>query len=104
MNAKQTKYIYDILGGDDGRKLYDAVQKAIDKAKALGADIIIGLGHLGVDPSSSPWTSEEVIANTTGFDAFIDGHSHRHGEQTGLRCSRQGCHPDSDRLLSGKRR
>ena len=76
MNAKQTKYIYDILGGDDGRKLYDAVQKAIDKAKALGADIIIGLGHLGVDPSSSPWTSEDVIANTTGFDAFIDGHSH----------------------------
>ncbi len=76
MNAKQTKYIYDILGGDDGRKLYDAVQKGIDKAKALGADVIIGLGHLGVDPSSSPWTSEEVIANTTGFDAFIDGHSH----------------------------
>ena len=31
---------------------------------------------MGVDPSSSPWTSEEVIAHTTGFDAFIDGHSH----------------------------
>ena len=76
MNDAQTKYIYDILGGDDGRKLYDAVQKAIDKAKALGADIIIGLGHLGVDPSSSPWTSEEVIAHTHGFTAFIDGHSH----------------------------
>ena len=76
MNDAQTKYIYDILGGDDGRKLYDAVQKAIDKAKTLGADIIIGLGHLGVDPSSSPWTSEEVIAHTSGFDAFIDGHSH----------------------------
>ena len=76
MNAKQTKYIYDILGGDDGKKLYNAVQKAIDKAKALGADIIIGLGHLGVDPSSSPWTSEEVIAHTHGFTAFIDGHSH----------------------------
>ena len=76
MNAKQTKYIYDILGGDDGRKLYDAVQKAIDKAKLLGATTINGLGHLGVDPSSSPWTSEEVIAHTSGFDAFIDGHSH----------------------------
>ena len=76
MNAKQTKYIYDILGGDDGKKLYDAVQKGIDKAKALGADVIIGLGHLGVDPSSSPWTSEEVIAHTHGFTAFIDGHSH----------------------------
>ena len=76
MNKAQTKYIYDILGGDDGRKLYDAVQKGIDKAKALGADVIIGLGHLGVDPSSSPWTSEEVIAHTHGFTAFIDGHSH----------------------------
>ena len=76
MNKAQTKYIYDILGGEDGQKLYDAVQKAIDKAEFWGADTIIGLGHLGVDPSSSPWTSEEVIAHTHGFTAFIDGHSH----------------------------
>ena len=75
MNKALTKYIYDILGGEDGQKLYSAVQKAVDKAKCL-ADVVIGLGHLGVDPSSSPWTSEEVIAHTTGFDAFIDGHSH----------------------------
>ena len=75
MNKAQTKYIYDILGGEDGQKLYSTVQKAVDKAKCL-ADVVIGLGHLGVDPSSSPWTSEEVIAHTTGFDAFIDGHSH----------------------------
>ena len=75
MDKAQTKYIYDILGGDDGQKLYDAVQKAVDKARCM-ADVVIGLGHLGVDPSSSPWTSEEVIAHTTGFDAFIDGHSH----------------------------
>ena len=76
MNDAQTEYIYDILGGEDGQKLYDAVQKAIDKAEFWGADTIIGLGHLGVDPSSSPWTSEEVIAHTHGFTAFIDGHSH----------------------------
>ena len=76
MNDAQTKYIYDILGGEDGQKLYDAVQKAIDKAELWGADTIIGLGHLGVDSSSSPWTSEEVIAHTHGFTAFIDGHSH----------------------------
>ena len=76
MNDAQTKYIYDILGGEDGQKLYDAVQEAIDKAELWGADTIIGLGHLGVDPSSSPWTSEEVIAHTHGFTAFIDGHSH----------------------------
>ena len=75
MDKAQRKYIYDIQGGEDGKELYDAVQKAIDKAKLL-ADVVIGLGHLGVDPSSSPWTSEEVIAHTSGFDAFIDGHSH----------------------------
>ena len=75
MDKAQRKYIYDIQGGEDGKKLYDAVQKAIDKAKLL-ADVVIGLGHLGVDPSSSPWTSEEVIAHTSDFDAFIDGHSH----------------------------
>lgn len=75
MDETQSKYIYDILGGDDGQKLYDAVQKSVNKARLM-ADYVIGLGHLGVDPSSSPWTSEEVIAHTTGFDAFIDGHSH----------------------------
>ena len=75
MDKAQRKYIYDIQGGEDGKKLYDAVQKAIDKAKLL-ADVVIGLGHLGVDPSSSPWPSEELIAPTSGFDAFIDGHSH----------------------------
>ena len=67
-------YIYGIAGGEDGSELYEAVQAAIDAASAE-ADYVIGLGHLGVDPSSKPWTSEEVIANTTGLDAFIDGHS-----------------------------
>ena len=69
-------FIYGISGGSDGKALYDAVQKAIDGAEAAGATTVIALGHLGVDVSSSPWTSEEVIANTCGLDAFIDGHSH----------------------------
>ena len=47
-------YIYGIAGGNDGSALYDAVQKAINDAKAAGADYIIALGHLGIDPSSSP--------------------------------------------------
>ena len=68
--------IYGIAGGADGTALYRAVQQAIDGARAGGADYVIALGHLGVDPSSSPWTSREVIANTAGLDAFIDGHSH----------------------------
>lgn len=69
-------YIYGISGGTDGQALYDDVQKAIDGARAEGADVVIALGHLGVDLSSAPWRSTDVIANTTGLDAFIDGHSH----------------------------
>lgn len=70
------EYIYGIAGGEDGAELYAAVQTAIDEAELAGADYIIALGHLGVDASASPWTSREVIANTQGLDAFIDGHSH----------------------------
>ena len=75
MDKNQKRYVYDILGGQDGQKLYSAVQKSINKARVI-ADYVIGLGHLGVDPSSSPWTSKEVIEHTSGLDAFIDGHSH----------------------------
>ncbi len=68
-------YIYGIYSGDDGSSLYEAVQKAIDEAKKE-ADVIIGLGHLGVEETSSPYTSKDVIENTSGLNAFIDGHSH----------------------------
>ena len=70
------EYIYGIAGGTDGQALYDYVQLAINAAKLGNPDVIIALGHLGDDPASQPWTSEELIANTSGLDAFIDGHSH----------------------------
>lgn len=75
-------YIYSFCEGNNGQDLYDAVQKAIDDAKAAGADYVVAVGHLGIDGESSPWTSKEVIANTTGLVAFLDGHSHSliHGE------------------------
>ena len=44
--------------------------------REAGADVVIAIGHCGIDEQSSPWTSRGVIANTTGLDAFIDGHSH----------------------------
>ena len=69
-------YIYGIAGGTDGAALYADVQKAIDEAKAAGATMVIGLGHLGDDLASQPWTSAELIANVSGLSAFIDGHSH----------------------------
>jgi len=70
------EYIYGISGGDGGKDLQADVQKAIDDAKKAGATTVIALGHLGEDPSSQPWTSRETIANVSGLDAFIDGHSH----------------------------
>lgn len=69
------EYIYGIAGGTSGSALYAFVQKAIDAASAE-ADYVIALGHLGDDLASDPWNSEDVIVNTTGLDAFIDGHSH----------------------------
>lgn len=70
------KFIYGISGGEDGCDMVHDVQSAVDEAKKSGATKIIALGHLGVDMSSSPWTSRETIAAISGIDAFIDGHSH----------------------------
>ena len=70
------EYIYGISGGDNGEDLQADVQKAIDEAKKAGATKVIVLGHLGDDPASMPWTSEETTAKINGLDAFIDGHSH----------------------------
>lgn len=69
-------YIYDFCQGDNGRELYDRVQDTVDEARAEGADYVIALAHLGEDLLSTPWMSTEVIANTTGIDAVLDGHSH----------------------------
>ncbi len=69
-------YIYGISGGENGGDLQADLQIAIDAAKKEGATKVIALGHLGDDPSSKPWTSEETIAGVSGLDAFIDGHSH----------------------------
>lgn len=68
--------IYGFAEGNNGQDLYDRVQQAIDDAVNEGADYVIGVGHVGTDPSSTPWTSAEIIANTTGMVAFLDAHSH----------------------------
>lgn len=73
---QEGQYIYGFCEGDNGQELYDAVQKAIDDATSQGADVIIAIAHLGIDEASEPWTSYNVIENTTGLDAFLDGHSH----------------------------
>lgn len=69
-------WIYDFSNDQTGEALYTAVQNSVNAAKAAGADYIIAVGHLGTNDASKPWTSTEVIANTTDIDVLIDGHSH----------------------------
>lgn len=69
-------YIYSFCQGENGQELYDRVQDTVDAARADGADYVVALAHLGEDLASRPWMSTEVIANTTGIDAVLDGHSH----------------------------
>jgi len=73
---EEGNYIYGIAGGADGAELYRDVQDAVDQARADGADIVIGLGHLGEAYNYQAWSSVAVIENVSGLDAFIDGHSH----------------------------
>ena len=75
-------YIYSFSQGNEGADLYAAVQKAVDAAVADGADYVVALGHLGNEGSTDVWTSKSVIANTTGIDVFIDGHSHETYDET----------------------
>ena len=69
-------YIYGFLQDKSGQPLYDAVQKAADDCRAAGADYVILMGHLGNETECSPWMYSEVIENTNGIDAMLDGHSH----------------------------
>ena len=70
------EYIYGFMQDNTGEAVYAAVQNAVDGARAEGADYVYVLGHLGMHASAHPWTYADVIANTTGIDVFLDGHSH----------------------------
>lgn len=73
---QEGNYIYGFMQGEDGKDLYRAVQKAVDQARAEGADYVIAMAHLGNVAEHQPYTYADVIANTTGIDVLLDGHSH----------------------------
>lgn len=64
--------IYDFMKED----FYAHVQQQIDAARSEGADYVIALSHLGDIPNNEHATSLSLIAQTTGIDAILDGHSH----------------------------
>jgi len=53
---------------------FEQIQKAVDEVRAEGVDYVILISHLGRDVED--YGSVEVIKNTTGIDAVIDGHQH----------------------------
>ena len=73
---EEGNFIYGFMQDETGEKLYAAVQSAVDAARGEGAAYVVALGHLGNEEACAPWTYANVIANTTGIDALLDGHSH----------------------------
>ena len=70
------KFVYGFMQDETGEGVYNAVQSAVDAARAEGAQYVIVMGHIGNEETCAPWTYADIISNTTGIDAFLDGHSH----------------------------
>lgn len=73
---EEGEFVYGFMQDETGESLYAAVQSAVDSARAEGADYVVAMAHLGNEASCEPWTYADVIANTNGIDAMLDGHSH----------------------------
>ena len=69
-------FVYSFAEGNNGADLYNKVQETVNAAKKDGATYVVAIAHLGIDESSEPWRSTDLIANTTGIDVVLDGHSH----------------------------
>lgn len=67
--------VYDFCGEDE-QEFFDCVQENVDACKGEGADYIVLLSHLGDTEDKKPFTSVELIQNTTGIDVVLDAHSH----------------------------
>ena len=61
------------LADDD---LVACAQEQVNELEAEGCDIIVCLGHLGIDDESTGNRSIDLLEEVDGVDLFIDGHSH----------------------------
>lgn len=57
-------------------KVYALVQEQVNAVRKKGADYVIVLSHLGEEETPENIDSHGLIANTTGINAVLDGHSH----------------------------
>lgn len=73
---EEGEFIYGFLQDKSGELLYEAVQSAVDSARAEGAEYVYLMAHLGMLAKDAPWTYADVIEHTNGIDVVLDGHSH----------------------------
>ena len=59
-----------------GEAMFKIAQNQVDALKSAGCDIIVCLGHLGIDSESVGNRSIDLLNAVKGIDLFIDGHSH----------------------------
>lgn len=73
LNDEQGHPLYSFMRDS----FYENAQFFIDEARKKGADYVIALAHLGDSPKTGGHSNSiELINNTTGLDAVIDGHDH----------------------------
>lgn len=75
---------FDFSQDATGQRLVQAVQSAIDSARAAGAQVVVGLAHLGQKGQAAKWQSHQVVSRLRGLDALLDGHSHEMYRQVAL--------------------
>ena len=73
---EEGEYIYGFFQDETGEGVYNAVQNAVDSARAEGAEYVVVLAHLGNEEECRPWTYADVISHVSGIDVLLDGHSH----------------------------
>ncbi|MCR5462536.1 MAG: bifunctional metallophosphatase/5'-nucleotidase [bacterium] len=55
---------------------YTCIQNNINKCKKDGADYVILLSHTGTKDENHPYNTYDILENTTGYVAIMDGHAH----------------------------
>lgn len=66
------KLLYDLKPAD----FFNVIQKAVDDARAEGADYVVLLSHVGEAANDSGINSHQLVQATRGIDVVLDGHSH----------------------------
>ena len=70
------EFVYDFYSKNEGRDMFAKVQSVVDEVRKQGARYVVALSHLGSENVTGPFNSITFIANTTGIDVVLDGHSH----------------------------